>query len=112
MDYRCPYCGKDLGTRKRRHALIARMEIDCEYCQQRIRVNTHPMEGRIVFASFGSFLALGIAAWALKSEHLTILALFAGAAAPLVLPFLERTWWKDWVRYVPAAGKPGAGGPA
>jgi hypothetical protein len=107
MDYRCPCCGQDLGTRKRRHALIARMEIDCEHCKQRIRLNMHPMESRIVFASFGSFLALGIAAWALKSEPLTVLALFAGAAAPLVLPFLERTWWRDWARYVPANDRDG-----
>ncbi len=105
MDYRCPCCGKDLGTRKRRHSIIARMEFDCEYCKKRIRLNTHPLESGIVFASFGTFLALALLAWAMKNESLAVLALFAGAAAPLVLPFLERTWFRNWARYVPAPGR-------
>jgi len=105
MDYHCPQCGKDLGSRKHANTIIARMEIDCRFCGKRLRLNTHPLESRIVFTSFGTFLALGIAAWALKSDTLVVLALIAGAGAPLVLPFFERIWLKNWARYVPAPGK-------
>jgi DNA-directed RNA polymerase subunit RPC12/RpoP len=103
MDYRCPCCGKDLRSRKLVHAVIARMEMDCTHCNRRIRLNMHPLEEKIVFASFGSFLVLVVLAWSLKSEALTLLAIAAGMVVPTALPVLERTWLRSWTRYVPAS---------
>ena len=83
MDYRCPLCGKDLGSRKNINAIIARMEEDCRFCNGRLRLNMHPLENQVVFASFGAFAVLALLAWATRSESLTVLALFAGAAIPV-----------------------------
>jgi DNA-directed RNA polymerase subunit RPC12/RpoP len=105
MDYRCPCCGKDLGTRKRVHAIIAQMESDCPRCAGRIRLNIHPLEQKIVIFSWGLFLVLVLLAYLLKSQLLILLALTAGMAAPAVLPVLERTWLRSWARYVPASGQ-------
>jgi DNA-directed RNA polymerase subunit RPC12/RpoP len=105
MDYRCPCCGKDLRSRKLVHAVISRMEMDCTHCNKRIRLNLHPLEEKIVFASFGLFLILVLLAYLLKSQMLILLALTAGMAAPAVLPMLERTWLRSWARYVPASGQ-------
>ena len=105
MDYRCPCCGKDLRSRKLVHAVISRMEMDCRHCNKRIRLNMHPLEEKIVFASFGSFLVLAVLAYSLKSETLTLLAVAAGMVLPTALPVLERTRLRNWARYVPATGR-------
>jgi hypothetical protein len=63
----------------------------------------HPLEEKIVFASFGSFLVLMVLAYSLKSEGLTLLAVAAGMVVPTALPVLERTWLRGWARYVPAS---------
>ena len=105
MDYRCPCCSKDLGTRKRVHAIIAQMEIDCPRCASRIRLNIHPLEQKVVMFSFGLFLVLVLLAYLLENQLLILLALTAGMAAPAALPVLERTWLRSWARYVPASGQ-------
>ena len=107
MDYRCPCCGKDLGSRKRVNAVIARMEMDCPHCAGRIRLNMHPLEQKIVLLSFGLFLVLVFFAYMLKDQWLTLLALTAGMAAPAALPVLERTRLRNWARYVPVDAGPG-----
>ena len=102
MDYRCPCCAKDLRSRKLVHAVISRWEIDCRHCNRKIRLNMHPLEEKIVVASFGSFLVLVLLAYSMKSEMLALLAVAAGMVGPTVLPVIERVWLKDWVRYVKA----------
>ena len=100
MDYRCPCCGKDLRSRKLVHAVISRMEIDCRHCNRKIRLNMHPLEEKIVFVSFGTFLVLVLLAYSMKSELLTLLAIAAGMVGPTALPVLERTHLRNWVRYI------------
>lgn len=110
MDNRCPNCGKDLGSRKRVNAIVARMEIDCLHCKSRIQLNVHPLELKVVFFSFGSFIALGALAYALQSNALAVLALAIGVAGTVALPVLERTRLREWPRYIPvgrgSGGKP------
>ena len=107
MDHRCPNCGKDLGSRKRVHAIIARIEIDCSHCNSRIRLNVHPLELRIVFLSFGSFIVLLAFAYSLQSNALALLALIAGVAGTVALPVLERTRLRTWARYIRPGGDSG-----
>ena len=94
-----------MRSRKLVHSIIARMEMDCAHCNRRIRLNMHAIEERIVFASFGSFLVLMVLAYMQKSQVLALLAVAAGMVVPTVLPILERTWLKNWARYVPAPGR-------
>ena len=105
MDYRCPICHKDLGKRKLVQAIIMRMESDCSFCGGRIRINVHPLEPRIVYWSFGSFAALAVLAYSLQSDMLILLALAAGMVGPTALPVLERTYLRNWARYVPSGPK-------
>ena len=107
MDYRCPSCRKDLGNRKTIHAIVTRMEINCSFCSSRIRLNVHPLESAIVFSSFGSFIVLAALAYSLDSNMLILLALAAGMTGPTALPVLERTYLRNWARYVPAGVNPG-----
>ena len=107
MDYRCPSCRKDLGNRKLVQAIVTRMESDCSFCGSRIRLNVHPLESAIVFSSFGSFVALAALAYSLHSNMLILLALAAGMVGPTALPVLERTYLRNWARYVPAGANPG-----
>jgi DNA-directed RNA polymerase subunit RPC12/RpoP len=107
MDYRCPSCRKDLGNRKGIQAIITRMEIDCSFCGRRIRLNVHPLERGIVFSSFGSFVALAALAYSLHSNMLVLVALAVGMAGPTALPVLERTYLRNWARYLPAGANPG-----
>lgn len=107
MDNRCPNCGKDLRSRKGVHAIIARMEIDCSHCNGRIQLNVHPLELKIVFFSFGSFIVLLALAYSLQSNALVLLALIAGMAGPTVLPVLERTHLRTWARYIRPGGDSG-----
>lgn len=82
-----------------------RMESDCSFCGSRLRLNVHPLEPRIVYCSFGSFAALAALAYSLQSNMLILIALAAGMVGPTALPVLERTYLKNWARYVPAGPK-------
>ncbi len=101
MDYRCPSCRKDLGSRRRIQAIITNMESDCSFCGSRFQLNVHPLEPWIVYCSFGSFAVLAALAYFLQSNTLILLALAAGMVGPTALPVLERTYLGDWARYVP-----------
>ena len=102
MDYRCPICRADLGSRKLVHSIIAKMESDCSVCRGRLRMNIHQVEMAVVVVSFGAVLVVGILAWHFQSHGLALLLFGIAMAGALAVPLLENTWLKRWPRYVPA----------
>jgi hypothetical protein len=60
-----------------------------------------------VFCGFGLFAALAALAYLLHSNMLILLALAAGMVGLTALPVLERTYLRNWARYVPADANPG-----
>ena len=99
MDCHCPICRMDLGRRKLGHAIVARMEIECSYCKNNIRLNVHPVEHRVVLLSFGLFVALAATAYLLQSQALALVAFGSAMIGAAGLPMLERTYLRDWPRY-------------
>ena len=102
MDYRCPLCRADLGSRKLVHALVAQMESDCSVCRGRLRMNIHQAEMAVVLASFAAILVVGLLAWSLQSHALGLLLFGLAMVGAAAVPLLENTWLKRWPRYVPA----------
>lgn len=101
MDNRCPICASGLGRRKLSQAIVARMEIDCPHCKGRLRLNLHQLEFGLLLSTFAGFLALAVLAHRLQSQALLLTALACGLAGILALHGLERSWLRDWPRYVP-----------
>ena len=99
MDCRCPICSQDLGRRKLGHAIVARMEIECVFCKNPIRLNVHRAEHITVLASFCGFLALAGIAYLMQSQALAVIAFGAAMLDAMSLPVLERTYLRDWPRY-------------
>lgn len=99
MNCHCPICRMDLGRRKLGHAIVARMEIECSYCKNNIRLNVHQAEHVIVLLSFGLFVALAGLAYLLQSQALALVAFGAAMLGAASLPLLERTYLRDWPRY-------------
>lgn len=110
MNYRCPYCEKDLKTRKLSHAVVARAETDCVHCKSRLCYNVHRLEFTIVMFNFAAVAVFIAAAYWLHSKTLAIIAFGAAMLGALTLPVLERTWLKDWPRFAKAAPKTFDGG--
>jgi hypothetical protein len=106
MDYRCPLCQANLGTRRLSQAVITRMEIDCAHCKAKIRLNVHRAEEAVVLLGFGTIIALAACAYWFQSQALALAAFAAAMAGALALPVLERTWLRTWPRY--ASGRPDA----
>lgn len=104
MDHRCPECGASLARRKLVHAVVARIEIDCEHCKRRIRLNIHPLESALVMASFAVVIALGAAAYWTKSEPMVLWTLGAAAFGGVAVPLVERTVLRNWPRYARLGG--------
>jgi hypothetical protein len=102
MDYRCPLCRADLGSRKAIHAIVATMESDCSVCRGRLRMNIHQAEMAVVLASFAAILVVGLLAYWWRSHALALLLFGIAMAGALALPLLERTWLRRWPRYLPA----------
>lgn len=99
MDHRCPECGASLARRKLVHAVVARIEIDCEHCKRRIRLNIHPLESAVVTANFAVVLVLGALAYWFQTQELMLWTLAAALFAGVAVPLLERTVLRDWPRY-------------
>ena len=110
MDYHCPLCGMDLGVRKLSQPIIARTEIECPFCKQRIRFNFHRAEVAIILGSFAALVALFAAAYWLNHDALLVAAFAAALAGAAALPVLERWWLRGWPRYVAPARPPGGEG--
>ena len=106
MDYRCPVCKANLGTRRLSQAVITRMEIDCSHCKAKIHLNVHRAEEIVVLLGFGAIIAFAVCAYRLQSQALALAAVLAAMAGALALPVLERTWLRTWPRY--ASGRPDA----
>lgn len=99
MDCRCPICSHDLGRRKLGHAIVARMEIECAFCKNYIRLNVHPAEHITVLLGFCGFLVLAAIAYLLQSQALAVIAFGAAMLGAMSLPVLERTYLRNWPRY-------------
>ena len=99
MDYRCPVCRVNLGTRRLSQAVVTRMEIDCSHCKSKIRLEVHWAEEIVVLLSFGTVAVLAGFAYWFQSQGLVLTALGAAMAGALALPLLERTWLRNWPRY-------------
>lgn len=106
MDHRCPCCKADLGRRKLSQAIIARMEMDCPHCLNRIRLNVHPAETFVVLLNFGTVLVLAALAWGYQSQGFVLATLAAAMASLLALPLLEKTFLRRWPRYAAMARRP------
>lgn len=98
----------DLRQRKLSQAIVARMEIDCPHCVQRIRLNVHPAEVVIALCDFAIVIALAALAYGYRSQGLVLAALGAAMAGALALPLLQKTWLRSWPRYARLAGAPEA----
>lgn len=106
MNHRCPLCRMDLGQRKLGQAIIARMELDCPYCLNRIRLNVHPAEALVALLNLALVIVLAVLAYRYQSQGLVIAALGVAMAGMLVLPLLEKTLLRDWPRYARHAKAP------
>jgi DNA-directed RNA polymerase subunit RPC12/RpoP len=100
MDYRCPLCGQDLGSRRLVHAVVASMESDCPRCKGRIKLNVHRTETLLVVGSFAAMVVLGVLAYRHQSGGFALLAFAAAMLGALAVPLLERTYLRSWPRYV------------
>lgn len=107
MDYRCPACDKDLGTRKLSQAVMARLETDCVHCKSRLRFNVHRAEFAIVMFNFAAIMVFFAGAYWFPTQRLALYAFVAAMAGALALPVLERTWLRNWPRFLVAAGRAG-----
>ena len=101
MDYRCPVCRANLGTRKFSQSITVGLETECPQCGSVIRVNVHPAETAIVAFNFAAIVALAAFAYRLQSRGLVLVAVGAGLAGAAALPVIERTWLRAWPRYLP-----------
>lgn len=102
MDYRCPVCAKDLGKRRLSQSIVAKMSIECKHCNSVIFLNVHRVESIVVMLNFLVIIALALSAYWLHNGNLVLLALFAAMAGAAAQPLLERTFLRDWPRYVSA----------
>jgi uncharacterized protein (DUF983 family) len=99
MDYRCPFCGTNLGKRKLTQAIVTRMEIDCSHCKRTIRLNVHRAEAILVVLDFGAIVVFGALAYWFQSQPLALAAFCAVMIGALALPLLEHTYLRTWPRY-------------
>jgi len=106
MHYRCPVCQANLGKRKLAQAVVARMEMDCSRCKNRIRLNVHRLEEIVVLLGFCAFVGLAATAYWLKSQGLVLAALGAAMLGALALALLEQTVLGTWPRYVRSERSP------
>jgi len=102
MDYRCPVCRADLGKRRLSQTIVARMAIECSHCNSVIFLNVHRVENIVVMLNFAVIVALAAFAWWFHSRGLVLVALVAALAGASSLPLLERTYLRNWPRYVSA----------
>jgi hypothetical protein len=110
MDHRCPLCGRDLATRRLSQAVIARAEIDCPSCKGRLKVNVHPVEEVLTFATLAGFLLFAGLGYGLQREGLYFAAFAFAMLGASALPLAERVWLRTWPRYVSAQGGQTAAG--
>lgn len=89
----------DLGRRKLGYSIVARMEVECAFCKNPIRLNVHPLESRVVTIGFGAFLALAAVAYLTNSQVLAVAAFGVAMLGAVALPVLDRTVLRDWPRY-------------
>ncbi len=106
MDYRCPVCGADLGKRRLSQNIVAKMALECKHCNSVIILNVHRVENIIVMFNFVAIVALAALAYRFHSRDLVLLALAAALLGAAALPLLERTWLRNWPRYVSADQAP------
>lgn len=97
-----------LKQRKLSQAIVARMEIDCPHCMQRIGLNVHPAEVVIALFDFAIVIVLAALAYGYRSQGLVLAALGAAMAGALALPLLQKTWLRNWPRYARLARPPHA----
>ncbi len=106
MNYRCPACEKDLGTRKLSQAVISRLETECPHCKTKLSFNVHRAEFAIVLFNFAAVAVFIACSYWLHGKVLAIIAFGAAMLGSLMLPVLERTWLRDWPRFVIASVRP------
>ena len=108
MDYRCPACEKDLGTRKLTQAIMVRMEMDCTHCKSKLRFNVHQAEFLIVVFNFAAIIAFFAGAYWYPTDRLATYAFGLAMLGSVMLPLLNRTWLRQWPRFVllPPSGVP------
>jgi hypothetical protein len=110
MDHRCPYCGADLAGRRLSQPIIARAEVDCTKCKRQLKVNLHPAEEALTFATLGGFLLFVLLGYWTKHQGFYAAAFAFALLGAGALPLAERLWLASWPRYVKPLPKPGSEG--
>ena len=107
MDYRCPSCGENLGTRKRANAVLTKMEVDCPKCSRRLQLNIHSIESAAMILYCVGFVGLVALGYLLDRRGLLVTGILVGLAGWVGMHALERTCLRTWPRYT---AKPPQGG--
>ncbi len=106
MDYRCPVCRVSLKKRKLGQTVIARMEMDCPHCKNRVQMNVHGVETFAFLSICAAFIVLAASAYGFQSQELMLLGLGVAALGALALTWIDRVYLKDWPRYLQAPPRP------
>lgn len=107
MDYRCPVCRVSLKRRKLSQTVIARMEMDCPQCKNRVQMNVHKVETFVFLSICAAFIVLAASAYRFRSQELMLLGLGVAALGAIALTWIDRVYLKDWPRYLLAPPRPG-----
>ena len=100
MDYRCPLCSENLGTRKLANSVVTKMEVDCPKCKGRLKLNVHSVESAAIILYFVGFVGLVALGYLLDRRGLLVSGIVVGLAGWIGMHALERTYLKTWRRYV------------
>jgi len=103
MDFRCPNCGRDLAKRKLAFSIIAKMEVDCPGCMQRLRMNIHQVESAVTTLFSIGFVGMLLAGILLERQELIGIGIVVGLAGGAASFLVERLYLRSWPRYVPKA---------
>lgn len=107
MDFRCPFCGRDLATSKPARSVVARMDLDCPHCLGRLQFNVHRAETLLVLGTIALCVALAALAYLRQSQGLLLTALGGGMAGAAAVYLVERLWLRAWPRFRARAAPPG-----
>ena len=106
MDFQCPVCKTNLKKRKLSQTVIARMEMDCPHCKNRLQLNVHKVETFAFLSICAAFIVLAASAYGFRSQDLMLLGLGVAMMGALALTVIDRFYLRDWPRYLPAPPRP------
>ena len=97
----------DLAHRKLAQSIIAKMEIDCPGCMQRLEMNVHPVETGAMLLYCVGFVLPVIFGYVLERRDLMGAGVGIGIAGAAAIYLIERTYLRGWPRYRPKRAQTG-----